>query len=284
MRGLTNAWVALGRLARKRSRARSVERWEARHQWIEANSSGRSFADIGGLFAVEGEIALAAEAAGADPVTLFDGGDPPLTGFPEKAAERSSQIRTVQGDLEDPVAVAAVGEHDVVWCTGVIYHTPNPLLQLLHLREITGELLYLGTHTIPEVPGLPQACLFYPYLDDRARAAVNRAHGGREAGLGIGLPFEDRPMLGHGNFWWGITPSALRAMLRAARFEVVEEIPIGERPFMMDVVARPIERPPLMPPVTYYRERGEARARGEEALPFESFYADTGRGYLPPGG
>jgi hypothetical protein len=143
-------------------------------------------------------------------------------------------------------------------------------------------LLYLGTHTIPEVPGLPQACLFYPYMPDSARRSLSRAYPERPDALGIVLPFDDRPMQGYGNFWWGITPSALRAMLRAARFEVIEEFAPVEFPYMLDVVARPIERAPLMPPVSYYRERAQARAQGVEMPPYEDFYERTGRGFLPP--
>jgi lipopolysaccharide export LptBFGC system permease protein LptF len=56
-----------------------------------------------------------------------------------------------------------------VWCTGVLYHTPNPVHQLMQLREITGEVLFLGTHTIPEVTGVEQACLYYPHLSADAR-------------------------------------------------------------------------------------------------------------------
>jgi hypothetical protein len=41
--------------------------------------------------------------------------------------------------------------------------------------------------------------------------------------IGLGTAFDERPMYGHGNFWFGITPSALRAMLPTARFEVVDE-------------------------------------------------------------
>jgi hypothetical protein len=279
---LAKTWIDLGRARRRRRRKSGdgVDRWDHRYSWIAENAGGRSFADIGGLFAIEGDVALAAEKAGAEPVTLFDGGDPGLTHFPAKAQERDSKIRVVQGDLEDPEAVRRVGVHDVVWCTGVIYHTPNPLLQLMHLREITREFLYLGTHTVPEVPGMPQACLFYPHLDDATRTAVLRAHGGAGAAPGLGVPFDESPMMGQGNFWWGITPSALRAMLRTARFEVVEEVPLTEAPFLTDVIARPIDRPPLMPPPSYYRERAEARERGEPAPAFEEFYDESGRGYI----
>lgn len=282
MSRLAKTWIDLGRARRRRRRRRGggVERWEYRYAWIEENAAGRSFADIGGLFAIDGDVALAAEESGAEPVTLFDGGDVGLTHFPSKSNERDSQVRVVQGDLEDAEAVRQVGVHDVVWCTGVIYHTPNPMLQLMHLREITGELLYIGTHTVPEVPGVPQACVFYPYLPDDSREALIRAHGGRRAGPGFGLPFDDAPMHGHGNFWWGVTPSALRAMLAVARFEVIEEPALTEAPFLTDFVARPVDRPPVMPPPSYYRERAEARERGEDALPFEDFYEQTGRGYV----
>jgi hypothetical protein len=278
--GLADLWIALGRITRRRGRASHVVAWDARHRWIAENVRGRSFADIGGLFAISGEFAFAAEEAGASSVTLFDASEASLSDFPDKAAERNSQIETVQGDLEDVESVRQLGPHDIVWCTGVIYHTPNPLLQLMHLREITRERLYLGTYTVPEVPGLPQACLFYPYLPDKTRRAVIRGHQNRPEGLGLGLPFDDHPMRGHGNFWWGITPSALRAMLCAARFEVVEEIRRVEWPFLLDVVARPVDKAPLMPPVSYYRERGEALRRGDEPPPFDGFYDETGRGLI----
>ena len=135
---------------------------------------------------------------------------------------------------------------------------------LNHLREITREYLFLGTHSIPELPGVPQGCVFYPYLDDDARAAFTRPHwGDLSGGWGVGTPFVETPMLGHGNFWWGMTPSALRAMLRAARFEVVAEPRTHASPWYTDIVARPVDRDPVLPPVSYYRERGEARAAGE---------------------
>jgi hypothetical protein len=271
---LLRAWIAGARLRRRfrRRRLPAVPGDERRRRWIAEHAAGRSFADIGGLHRLSGDVAFWAEEAGASPVTLFDAGDPRYTDFPQKREARGSAVRFVQGDLEDPQSVAAIGEHDIVWCVGVIYHTPNPFQQLLHLRRITRELLYLGSHTIPEVPGLEQACVFYPYLGERARAAYASAHERPEDLWGIGTPFKDEPMLGYGNFWWGITRSALRAMLRAARFEVVEEITTYETPFFCELVVRPIDADPVLPPVTYYREYGERREAGEEPPPFETYY------------
>jgi SAM-dependent methyltransferase len=274
-----DAWLTLARLRRKAGRP-SAETWmKGRRQWIRDHAPGRSFADIGGLFGIHGEVALLAEEAGATRVTLFDAGDPEYTEFPAERERRGSRVRFVQGDLEDPASVADVGAHDIVWCAGVIYHTPNPVLQLMHLRDITRELLFLGTRTIPEVPGVPQACLYYPYLDDEQRLAHARPYGNTGKGWGIGEPFVDRPMLGHGNFWWGITPSALRAMLRTARFEVVEERRSRDWPWHVDVVARPIAKAPLLPPRGYYRARAERRANGEKQLRFEDYYLYAGPAY-----
>jgi hypothetical protein len=187
-------------------------------------------------------------------------------------ARRASRVRFVQGDLHDPVAIREVGPHDVVWCTGVLYHTPNPVHQLMQLREITRELLFLGTHTIPEVPGVPQACLYYPHLPAASRRTLSRAYWKADGYLGVGPPIDERPMYGYGNFWWGITPSALRAMLLTARFEVVEERRIHPSPWQTELVCRPIDEDPLMPPVEYFRERREARNRGDEPPPFDGYY------------
>jgi hypothetical protein len=262
---LTEGWVFLNRL-----RKPPEEEWTAsRHGFIEKHAPGRSFADIGGLFELHGDIAFRAEAAGATEVTLFDGGDEDYGGFAER--RQGSKVRFVQGDLEEPVSVERIGPHDIVWCTGVIYHTPNPVLQLLHLREVTRELLYLGTRTIPEIPGFDQACIFYPHLGERARRAHSRPHWDAERCYAIGTPFDDRPMHGYGNFWWGITPSALRAMLATARFEIIEEVH-PHYPWIMDVVARPVDKDPLLPPRSYYRARGEARDRGEPELPVDDYY------------
>ena len=271
MRLLTEGWIGAARL-RRRAGKPSIDAWlEARRRWVAEHAPGRSFADIGGLF-IDGRVSFEAEEAGATQVTLFDVGDREYAPeFEAEHARRGSKVRYVQGDLHDDPSVERIGVHDVVFCTGVLYHTPNQVHQLMQLRKVTGELLFLGTHTIAEVPGVPQACLYYPYLDDGTRQAVSRAHWRADGYLGVGPPIDERPMQGYANFWWGITPSALRAMLRTARFEVVEEPRVHASPFYTDIVARPIDEHPMLPPTDYYRRRREARDRGEE-LPWEDFY------------
>ena len=274
------SWSFLWRLKRRIANVATPpeDGTESRLRWIAEHAPGRSFVDVGGLFQMEGDIAFAAEKAGAGAVTCFDAGDPDLCGFAAKHRDRGSSVRFVQGDLEDPEAVRNVGPHDIVWCTGVIYHSPSPARQLMYLREITRELLYLGTLTIPEVPGFPHACIYYPHLDERVRkqfaAGYRWAHGGSAGMIGIGTALDDAPMRGHGNCWWGITRSALRSMLATARFEVVEERRTFASPFLTEVVARPVAADPLLPPISYYRERGEHRERGEPRPPFETYYEE----------
>jgi SAM-dependent methyltransferase len=267
---LADAVTSVARVRRRRRRGEAGEWMQRRLGFIREHAPGRSFADIGGMYGIDGEIALRAEEAGATEVTLFDAGEP-TPGFLEQHRRRQSRIRCVQGDLEDPVSVEEVGPHDIVWCVGVIYHTPNPVLQLMHLRKITRELLFIGSATIPEIPGFPQACVYYPYLARRDRAPYARGIGNPERSLAVGTPFDDRPMYGHGNFWWGITPSAMRAMLETARFEVVEEVRPDIYPWGAEFVARPVQQHPSLPPVDYFRRRGERLKEGHP-LPFDGYY------------
>jgi len=253
---------------------------DGHRDWIRAHVPGKTFADIGGMYQLMGDMAFLAEEAGATAVSLFDVGDPDLiaAGHPEwgwfeqKKADRGSAVRYVQGDLEDPASVRRLGAHDVVYYSGVLYHTPNPFQQLVHLRQVTRELALIATITIPEVPGFHQACVFYPYLDEADRVPYARGYPSAEGLLAIGPPFDERPMYGYGNCWWGITRSALVAMLRAARFEVVDGPWSTGRPFYTALVVRPLPVDPSLPPQSYFRERGEALARGEERLPYDEWY------------
>jgi hypothetical protein len=209
---LARAVIAAARL---RGRVRRAQ--PPREELVSRYAPGRSFADIGCMWSVDGAIAFHAEASGATPVTGADLMGPSER-FQAERRRRASQVRFVQGDVHDPATIERIGVHDVVWCSGVIYHAPHPLLTLERLREITGDVLILASETLPEVPGLPQACVFYPGLTDRERRAYSRAPGG--PALGVTTPFDHER--GYGNWYWGITPSALAGMTRTAGFDVLE--------------------------------------------------------------
>jgi hypothetical protein len=140
-------------------------------------------------------------------------------------------VRFVHGDIHDASAAAELGRHEVVWCSGLIYHAPNPLLTLERLREVTGELLIISSETIPEVPGLRQACVFFPALSAAERAAYASARPTHQ----VGLTTEFEPARGYENWYWGLSASALEAMLRASGFETVS---VQRRALHTTVVAR----------------------------------------------
>jgi hypothetical protein len=142
----------------------------------------------------------------------------------------------VEGDLHKLSTLEAAGVHDVVWCSGVLYHAPDPALTLRRLHAVCGEQLLLATEVLPEVPGLPGACVHYPSLSDAQRRVYAGVPGGRA--IGVTTPYD--PAAGYGNWYWGITPSALDGLLRAAGFEVVRRWRAS--PFHLTVAARPAPR------------------------------------------
>jgi hypothetical protein len=171
------------------------------------------------MWSVDGAIAFLAEECGATKVTGVDlmAATP---AFQSERARRSSRVRFVQGDLHDEQTIREVGPHAVVWCSGVLYHSPHPLLTLERLRSITGSVLILATETIPEVPGLAQACVLYPGLSEAQRRVHATARPGVHA-AGLSEPFD--PGQAYGTWWWGLSRSAVRGMLRASGFEPIEE-------------------------------------------------------------
>lgn len=185
-----------------------------REELVARHVRGRSFADMGCMWSVDGAIAFAAEAAGAREVTGVDVMEESAE-FRAEHARRRSRVRFVRGDLHDPATAEAVGPHEVVWCSGVLYHAPHPLLTLERLRSLTTDTLILATETLP-LRGT--RCDFAP------------APGTHP---GLSEPF--RPDAGYVNWYWGMSPGAVRAMLEATGFAVVEEHRLA---FHTTVVAR----------------------------------------------
>jgi SAM-dependent methyltransferase len=223
---LARALMTAGRLRRRQRRTEP-----GREDLVRRYAPGRSFLDVGCMWNVHGGIAFLAEEVGATRVTGIDV-LAPTPRFEAEHARRASGLRFVHGDVHDPRTVAEAGRHDVVWCYGVLYHVPDPVLTLRRLRELTGETLLLSTETLPEVPGLPGACVLYPALDAAGRADYAPVRSGER--LGVTTPFEAEA--GFANWWWGITPSALRGMLAVAGLELLE---LSDGPFHRTAICRP---------------------------------------------
>ncbi|MCW5891247.1 MAG: methyltransferase domain-containing protein [bacterium] len=170
------------------------------------------------MWNVDGDYAFGAVAHGAATVTGLD----VVTATPEFLQRNDSlgnRVRFVQGDINDSRVAAVVGPHDVVFCSGVLYHVPHPLLTLERLRSICKAYLILTTATISERRA-PQGAVFFPFLDDRGRRFYNYSTPGRAK---VGLDREFVPEWGYANYYWGFTPSCAIAMLRLAGFRVLEQ-------------------------------------------------------------
>jgi SAM-dependent methyltransferase len=228
---LTRSWITAARASQVLGRRR-----RPREELVRRFAAGRSFADIGCMWGVDGAIAFLAEETGATSVTAVDL-MPASRRFETERARRGSTVRFIQGDVHDEKVIGVIGRHDLVWCSGVLYHAPNPLLTLARLHAITGELLILATETIPEVPGLAQACVFLPGLSGADRRLHASARPGVNA-AGLSAPF-DRAQA-YETWWWGMTRSAVRGMLHASGFDTLEE---HGGPLHATFLVRPADRP-----------------------------------------
>jgi SAM-dependent methyltransferase len=209
-----------------------------REEWVAAAAAGKSFAEVGGLWGTVNEQVTVAARAGATATTMIDvepgdGSDDDLWElFRERAASLGVTDTTcVQGSIDDPETVERAGSFDVVSCSGVIYHCPQPLHTLRQLRAITKETLILGTATIPEtisspagtVSVEPGAALLVPAMTESHRAVLGqwlREVGGVQA-LGVNYPLQtDWAPDDYTAWWWFFTRDYVAAMLRVAGFEV----------------------------------------------------------------
>lgn len=176
---------------------------------------GKSFADIGCMWRVNGLFSFVAEDAGAARVAAVDI-YPPSPEFSAQLARLKSRVAFIQGDIHAPETIAAIGRRDLVFCSGLLYHSPNPVATLMQLRQVCDGVLILNTSTVPEHPGLANFAVFYPYLDEGQRGLWSPGEGA----LGLSTPYD--PAQGYANWVWGFSHSCLESMLRCAGFRVIE--------------------------------------------------------------
>ena len=165
------------------------------------------------MWGISGHFCFLAEDSGAREVTGVDVMHP-TEEFRAKKSSKNSRIRFVEGDFHDPVIQSEIGVCNVVLCSGVLYHVPNPLETILDLRKICDEVLILATAVIPEME-IKNAAVFWPNLDEHERRLWNRRLGTQ---VGITTPYD--PSEGYGNWIWGLSPSAIVSMLKIAGFTV----------------------------------------------------------------
>lgn len=186
-------------------------------EYIKQYAPGRTFVDIGCMWGVNGEYAFIAEEAGATAVIGVDVFGP-TPEFQEKHKARKSSVEFLLGDAGDPHTIATVGVVDVILCAGVLYHHPSPFDLLVALRRMCRETLILRASSIPEISGFPNAAVYYPMLKSKDRRLWNLSSLGVGRQVGITDRFEAKE--GYGNWFWGLTPSCISALLETAGFRV----------------------------------------------------------------
>jgi len=191
--------------------------FKAQEELIGRYAPGRSFVDLACLWEMNGACAFVAEELGATRVTASDKW-PASEEYDAEHQERESNVVFKMADLHEPEHVAALGIHDVVWCSGLMYHTPSPYLVMANVLAITGEYLIVGSKVIPDVPGLPGAAVYYPGLSGRQRQQY----------APISKTVAQQPFAAnnHGQNWfWGLSAEAIVSLAGSVRpVELVEEV------------------------------------------------------------
>jgi hypothetical protein len=206
------AWKLWRRLTRQRNTKTAMD-------LVREEVSGKSFADIGCMWNVDGEYSFVAEESGARSVIGVDVISPTAE-FERKRRERGAKIEFIQGDGVSPEVMEKIGQVDVVLCSGVLYHHPSPFHMLVSLRELCRETLILASATIPESGAMRQVAVYYPGLSKKDRRVWDAGQYRGSKRWAINLPYE--PGLCYRNWFWGMTPSCIKAMAETAGFRVEE--------------------------------------------------------------
>jgi hypothetical protein len=138
------------------------------------------------------------------------------------------EVSCISSDIVDLADIVPCPQFDVVHCSGVLYHMPNPMRFLVALRRITREYLVLSSAiTATKIKSnkgvleIPQtAALFVPALQGRESVIVS-SYWQKFVGDGaIGLTREVASWQpeDYAAWWWLPTVETLKAMCMTAGF------------------------------------------------------------------
>ena len=211
-----------------------------RDEWIRRIVPGRTFADVGGLWNTVNEKVSVAAAADATSLTMIDLQQPGNVWW-ERFDERMQELdvidyQCVVADASSERFAEVVGQFDVVYCSGVLYHFPSPYTLIQNLRLISREYVVLTSMTIPSVISneagritVPEGqALFLPAITGDQRRILRRHFEALSINPTTILDVPDRGWLHRngvpdfGPWWWLMTEDFIKGLARAAQFEVLE--------------------------------------------------------------
>src|SRR5262245_30499474 len=126
------AWTLWRRLTRPQHHTKTAM------DLVREEVRGKSFADIGCMWGINGGYSFVAEQSGARSVTAVDVSEP-TEAFESRRRELGSTVEFIRGDGVSPEVMEKIGQVDVVLCSGVLYHHPSPYHLLVSLRELCRE-------------------------------------------------------------------------------------------------------------------------------------------------
>ena len=157
--------------------------------------------------------------ADSDLWTLFD---------ERRRTLRLPTVECVSGNILTLAEADPCPQFDVVHCSGILYHMPEPMQFLCALRKITREALVLtsaitatrveGAGGIIEIPAAAMLCI--PALRGREREIVQSYWQGvvGDGAFGLTQELSEWHPEDFAPWWWLPTAEALRAMCEVAGF------------------------------------------------------------------
>ena len=209
---------------------------DLRDQYIGKVVRGKSFAEVGGLWGTVNEKISVAHAQAANDLTMIDISPPESELWhlfdERRRALQVPEVQCLSADLLKLVETVPCPQFDVVHCSGILYHAPDPLRFLRALRLVTREFLVLTSvvtarriankHGALEIP--QAAALFVPALQGKERAILQtyweQVVG--DGALGLTQEIKSWDLDDFAPWWWLPTVEALAASCMAAGFDPVE--------------------------------------------------------------
>lgn len=198
---------------------------------LETYIEGKSFIDVGGLWNTVNEKVTVAAKAGAVRTAMLDvmpAGNHLWKMFDERCAEAGVVCDDcISGDINEPSIVERVGIYDVVHCSGVLYHCPNPVFTFNQLRKITRETLIFASIGIPSTISNAKgsihmeegSCLFVPALSELQKSVLTEHFSGIEMG-GINFDFGGE---NYAPWWYLFTGGFIEALHRLFGLDILEK-------------------------------------------------------------
>jgi hypothetical protein len=206
---------------------------DPRDEFISRVVRGRSFVDVGGLWGTVNERVSIAHQHGANSLAMIDvsPSDGELWSLFEerRRALKLPDVQCVSGDVLTLDKTMPGLRFDVVHCSGVLYHMPDPVLFLAALHRLTTRHLILTSSVtattirnkkgVLEMPG--GAVLFIPGLQTRERSILKSHWEKITTAVGLTTDSEWNPA-DFGPWWWLPTVESLKAMCMSAGFRCID--------------------------------------------------------------